>query len=160
VLTFTETAACEWGHAGVRVNAVAPGWIASNGMDHYDEAYRKVLRDLPAKVPLQRFGTEAELSSAVVYLLSEAAAFITGTVIRVDGGVPTARHTWTLQPAERTSVYQGFPQYRPPSMLDGDAAPADSAPEPPQATRADPDRPTDRRNARDAGPARGAPKGR
>jgi citronellol/citronellal dehydrogenase len=104
VLTFTETAACEWGHAGVRVNAVAPGWIASNGMDHYDEAYRKVLRDLPAKVPLQRFGTEAELSSAVVYLLSEAAAFITGTVIRVDGGVPTARHTWTLQPADRTSV--------------------------------------------------------
>ena len=118
VLTFTETAACEWGHAGVRVNAVAPGWIASSGMDHYDEAYRKVLRDLPAKVPLQRFGTEAELSSAVVYLLSEAAAFITGTVIRVDGGVPTARHTWTLQPAERTSVYQGFPQYRPPTMLD------------------------------------------
>ncbi|MEO7707977.1 MAG: SDR family oxidoreductase [Caldimonas sp.] len=160
VLTFTETAACEWGHAGVRVNAVAPGWIASNGMDHYDEAYRKVLRDLPAKVPLQRFGTEAELSSAVVYLLSEAAAFITGTVIRVDGGVPTARHTWTLQPAERTSVYQGFPQYRPPSMLDGDAAPADSAPAEPQAARADPDRPTDRRTQREAGPARGASKDR
>jgi citronellol/citronellal dehydrogenase len=122
VLTFTETAACEWGHAGVRVNAVAPGWIASNGMDHYDEAYRSVLRGLPSKAPLQRFGTEAELSSAVVYLLSEASAYVSGSVIRVDGGVPTARHTWTLQPAARSLVYQGFPQYRPPTMLDDSGA--------------------------------------
>jgi citronellol/citronellal dehydrogenase len=117
VLSFTETAACEWGHAGVRVNAVAPGWIASSGMDHYDEAYQRLLRSLPAKVPLQRFGTEAELSSAVVYLLSEASAFITGSVVRVDGGVPNARHSWTLQPADRHIVYQGFPQYRAPAML-------------------------------------------
>ena len=114
VLTFTETAACEWGHAGVRVNAVAPGWIASAGIDTYDEAYRQVLRALPAKVPLQRFGTEAELASAVVYLLCEASSFITGTVIKVDGGVPTSRHTWTLQPAERSFPYDGFPQYQPP----------------------------------------------
>jgi citronellol/citronellal dehydrogenase len=121
VLTFTETAACEWGHSGVRVNAVAPGWIASNGMDHYDEAYRQVLRGLKTKVPLQRFGTEAELSSAAVYLLSEASRFVSGAVIRVDGGVPTARHTWTLQPAQRSLVYQGFPQYFPPTMLGEDA---------------------------------------
>jgi len=57
-------------------------------------------------------------------------------------------------------VYQGFPQYRPPSMLDGDAAPADSAPAAPHATRADPDRPTDRRTQREADPARGTSKGR
>jgi citronellol/citronellal dehydrogenase len=124
VLTFTETAACEWGHSGVRVNAVAPGWFASNGLDHYDEAYRAVLRALPAKVPLQRFGTEAELSSAVVYLLSEAAAFVNGAVIRVDGGVPTARHTWRLQPATRSAPYQGFPQYQPPTALDAPVPPA------------------------------------
>jgi len=117
VLTLTETAACEWGHAGVRVNAVAPGWIASSGIDTYDDDYRNLLRDLHRKVPLQRFGTEAELSSAVVYLLSEAAAFITGAVIRVDGGVPTARHTWSLQPAAREFPYDGFPQYQPPATL-------------------------------------------
>lgn len=117
VLTLTETAACEWGHAGVRVNAVAPGWIASNGMDHYDEAYRDVLRGLQDKVPLQRFGTEAELAAAVVFLLSEASCFVNGAVIRVDGGVPTARHSWTLPPALQTLVYQGFPQYQPPAML-------------------------------------------
>lgn len=117
VLNLTETAACEWGHAGVRVNAVAPGWIASSGMEHYDEAYRSVLRSLPAKVPLQRLGTEAEVSSAVVYLLSPAAAFITGTAIRIDGGVPTARHTWSLQPATHSTVFQAFPQYQAPNAL-------------------------------------------
>jgi citronellol/citronellal dehydrogenase len=114
VLTLTETAACEWGHSGVRVNAVAPGWIASAGIDTYDEKYRQLLRSLRTKVPLQRFGTEAELSSAVVYLLSEAAGFISGSVIRVDGAVPAARHTWQLQPAERSFAYDGFPQYQPP----------------------------------------------
>ncbi len=117
VLTFTETAACEWGHAGVRVNAVAPGWVASAGIDTYDEDYRNMLRGLRRKVPLQRFGTEAELSAAVVFLLCDAAGFISGSVIRVDGGVPTARHTWTLQPAERQFPFGGFPQYQPPQTF-------------------------------------------
>jgi len=117
VLTFTETAACEWGHAGVRVNAVAPGWIASNGIDTYDESYQQLLRELHHKVPLQRFGTESELASAVVYLLSPAAAFISGAVIRVDGGVPTARHTWSLQPARHNFSFNGFPLYEPPQAF-------------------------------------------
>ena len=106
---------------GVRVNAVAPGWIASAGLDTYDEHYRGVLRGLRHKVPLQRFGTEAELASAVVWLLSEAAGFVSGAVIRVDGGVPTARHTWTLPPAARTAPYQGFPQYTPLTIFDDEA---------------------------------------
>lgn len=126
VLTFTETAACEWGYAGVRVNAVAPGWIASSGIDSYDEEYRTLLRGLRTKVPLQRFGTEAELSSAVVYLLSQAAGFISGSVIRVDGGVPTARHSWKLQPAERKFAYNGFPQYQPPAAFADELYPADA----------------------------------
>lgn len=117
VWNFTETAACEWGHSGVRVNAVAPGWIASAGMDSYDAHYQALLRELKHKVPLQRFGTEAELSSAAVFLLSEAAAFINGSVIRVDGGVPNARHSWPLAAAERTIEYNGFPRYRAPAGL-------------------------------------------
>ncbi|WP_291386943.1 MULTISPECIES: SDR family oxidoreductase [Achromobacter] len=120
VWNLTETAACEWAYAGVRVNAVAPGWIASSGMDSYDEHYRGVLRELKTKVPLQRFGTEAELAAAVVFLLSPAAAFINGTVIRVDGGVPNARHSWNLQPSERGEPYNGFPQYVPPSLFSED----------------------------------------
>jgi citronellol/citronellal dehydrogenase len=124
VLNLTETAACEWGCAGVRVNAVAPGWIASNGIDTYDEHYQAMLRGLRTKVPLQRFGTEAELSSAVVYLLSPAAGFISGAVIRVDGGVPTARHTWTLEPARNSFPYNGFPLYQAPKALSDDGGQA------------------------------------
>ncbi|CAN7742826.1 SDR family oxidoreductase [Paraburkholderia hospita] len=117
VWNLTETAACEWGHAGVRVNAVAPGWIASAGMDSYNEEYQALLRQLKHKVPLQRFGTESELASAAVFLLSEASAFINGTVIRVDGGVPNARHSWPLSNAERITEYNGFPRYEPPKGL-------------------------------------------
>jgi len=117
VLNFTQTAACEWGCAGVRVNAVAPGWIASAGIDTYDQEYRELLLSLRTKVPLQRFGTESELASAVVYLLSPAAAFINGAVIQVDGGVPTARHTWKLEPARHDFSYNGFPLYQVPQAF-------------------------------------------
>jgi citronellol/citronellal dehydrogenase len=126
VLNLTETAACEWGHSGVRVNAVAPGWIASAGIDTYDYDYQELLRGLRTKVPLQRFGTESELSSAVVYLLSPAAGFINGAVIRVDGGVPTARHTWKLEPAKHDFSFNGFPLYQPPLAFASQARGADS----------------------------------
>ena len=124
VWNFTETAACEWGYAGVRVNAVAPGWIASAGMDSYDERYRALLRELRHKVPLQRFWTDSELAAAAVFLLSEASAFINGTVIRVDGGVPNARHSWPLAAAGRTLEFNGFSRYRPPVGLQ-ESAPND-----------------------------------
>ena len=57
MLNFTETAACEWAHSGVRVNAVAPGWIASSGLETYDEEFKALTKTLKCKVPLQRFGT-------------------------------------------------------------------------------------------------------
>jgi citronellol/citronellal dehydrogenase len=117
MLNFTQTAACEWAHSGVRVNAVAPGWIASSGFDTYDEAMQQELRRLQTKVPLQRYGTEAEVSAAIVFLLCEAAAFITGSCIRVDGGVPNARPTWQLIPHDRSKPFNGFLLYRPPRCL-------------------------------------------
>jgi citronellol/citronellal dehydrogenase len=107
MLSFTESAACEWGHAGVRVNAVAPGFIASSGFDSYAPQMQEKLRGLAKTSPLQRHGTEAEVSSAIVYLLCEAAAYITGSYIRIDGGVPNARPMWTLQPS-RSRPYEGF----------------------------------------------------
>src|SRR5699024_634348 len=82
---FTRTAAYEWACAGVRVNAVAPGWIASSGMDTYPESFKSVIKTLRSAVPLKRMGEEAEVSSAICYLLSRGAAFISGTTIRVDG---------------------------------------------------------------------------
>jgi citronellol/citronellal dehydrogenase len=118
MLNFTETAACEWAQAGVRVNAVAPGWIASSGLDTYSEDFKMHIRTLSGKVPLQRLGTESEVAAAVAFLLSEAAAFITGSVIRVDGGVPNAKHTWTPVPHRNSRPYNAFPLYVSPAFLE------------------------------------------
>jgi citronellol/citronellal dehydrogenase len=118
MLNFTETAACEWAHSGVRVNAVAPGWIASSGLETYDDEFKALTKTLKRKVPLQRFGTESEVSAAVVFLLSEAASFITGSCVRIDGGVPNARPSWNLEFHDRSQPYNGFPLYRMPKFLD------------------------------------------
>ena len=96
--SFTETAALEWAHAGVRVNAVAPGYIASSGMDRYPPQAAERLRAIPRTVPLGRMGTEAEVAAAIAFLLSPAASFISGSVLRVDGARPQARLGWPLQP--------------------------------------------------------------
>lgn len=94
MVSLTETAALEWASSGVRVNAVAPGYIASSGMDHYPPEAGPMLRQMSRTVPLQRFGTESETSAAIVFLLSPAASFITGTVLRVDGARPQVRMGW------------------------------------------------------------------
>ncbi|MES2787494.1 MAG: SDR family oxidoreductase [Pseudomonadota bacterium] len=97
MVSLTETAAAEWAHSGVRVNAVAPGYIASSGMDHYPEDAGPMLREMSKTVPLGRFGTEAETSAAVVFLLSPAASFISGETLRVDGARPQVRQGWPMQ---------------------------------------------------------------
>src|ERR1700734_3310669 len=70
MLTLTETAASEWAAAGVRVNAGAPGGIASSGFDTYPPELRSRLFEYPSRIPAQRFGTESEVSAAIVFLLS------------------------------------------------------------------------------------------
>lgn len=115
MVSFTETAAVEWAHSGVRVNAVAPGYIASSGMDKYPEAFGPQLRAMAATVPLGRFGNEAEVSAGIVFLLSPAASFISGTTLRIDGARPQVRMGWGLRlseaPAEvpdAVKPYDGF----------------------------------------------------
>lgn len=102
MVSFTETAALEWAKSGVRVNAVAPGYIASSGMDHYPPEAAPMLREMRDTVPAGRFGTEAETSAAIVFLLTPAAAFISGSVLRVDGARPQVRMGWgqVAAPAE------------------------------------------------------------
>jgi citronellol/citronellal dehydrogenase len=120
MLNFTETAAVEWARYGVRVNAVAPGWIASSGFDTYDSKMQAELKRLQKVVPSQRFGTESEVAAAIVFLLSPAANFISGSCIRVDGAVPNARHTWPTQMAtssESTIPFNGFHLASLPKML-------------------------------------------
>ena len=124
MVSLTETAAVEWAAYGVRVNAVAPGYIASSGMDHYPPEAAPMLRAMKKTVPLQRFGTEAETSAAIVFLLSPAASFISGSVLRVDGARPQVRLGWPMpaadpQAAPRDAVkpFDGFHLATTPKVL-------------------------------------------
>ncbi|MES2908083.1 MAG: SDR family oxidoreductase [Pseudomonadota bacterium] len=87
MFSFTETAAVEWAFAGVRVNSVAPGFIASSGMDRYDPAFAEtVIPQMRGLIPAKRMGDEDEISSTIVFLLSPAASYTTGACLCVDGG--------------------------------------------------------------------------
>ena len=105
---LTMTAAFEWAHAGVRVNAVAPGWIASSGMDTYAGAMRALIPKLKNHVPLRRMGVEAEVSGAIVFLLSPAAAFITGVTLQIDGAASLGSEIFPLGEASKSAPFDGF----------------------------------------------------
>lgn len=115
MVSFTETAAAEWARSGVRVNAVAPGYIASSGMDHYPAEAGPMLREMRGTVPAGRFGNEAETSAGIVFLLSPAASFISGTVLRIDGARPQVRMGWgqvaapaDVQQRDAVKPFDGF----------------------------------------------------
>jgi citronellol/citronellal dehydrogenase len=115
---LTQTAAVEWAHAGVRVNAVAPGWIASSGMDTYAGAVRQMIPRLKQHVPLRRMGLEAEVSSAIVFLLSPGAAFITGVTLQIDGAASLGSEIFPLGPDSKSVPYQGFHRAVLPKVLE------------------------------------------
>ncbi len=84
VIGFTKTLAKELGRKGFTVNAIAPGFIKTamtNAMP------KEVLEGMAAKVPLQRLGEVDDIANACLFLSSDQASYITGTVISVDGGI-------------------------------------------------------------------------
>ena len=87
-------------------------------MDKYPAQMRDHIRNLKDVSPMGRIGTESEVSAAIVFLLSEAAAFISGATLRVDGAVPTTRPSRPLpkhkQPAP---AFNGFPLAEMPKVL-------------------------------------------
>jgi len=116
MLNLTETAALEW--APIRVNAVAPGWIASSGMDQYPPSMTETIRGMSRLVPLQRLGTESEVSAAIVFLLSPAAAFISGACLRIDGAAPNAKRIWPeVGRGGSTEAFDGFHLATTPKIL-------------------------------------------
>ncbi len=114
---LTATAAFEWAHANVRVNAVAPGWIASSGMDTYGGAIRAMIPRLKAHVPLRRLGVEAEVSGAIVFLLSPAASFITGVTLQIDGAASLGSDIFPLGTESSSRPFDGFHRAVTPEVL-------------------------------------------
>jgi citronellol/citronellal dehydrogenase len=130
---LTMTAAVEWAPSGVRVNAVAPGYVASSGLDTYPPKMRKHFQNVHRAVPLQRQATEAEISAAICFLLSPAASFITGVTLAVDGGASIAKPMsawsslmdpgdslnppWPLPSHTRSKSFDGFHLSEVPAVL-------------------------------------------
>ena len=84
VISFTQTWARELGKFGIRVNAVAPGFI---GTEMVKSMPQKILDSMAARTPLQRMGEPIDIANAYVWLASDAARFISGAVLSVDGGL-------------------------------------------------------------------------
>jgi 3-oxoacyl-[acyl-carrier protein] reductase len=84
VIAFTKAAAKEVASRGILVNAVAPGFIASHMTDQLSEEARQRLLSV---VPLGRWGTPEEVAEVVNFLASEAASYLTGQIIHIDGGM-------------------------------------------------------------------------
>lgn len=124
VENLTKTQAWEWGGFGVRVNAVAPGWVNSSGFDTYDESMKQFIRQLKYAVPLKRVATEAEVSSVLCFLLSSGANYISGQTLRVDGasslGSASVVSPLPKGDAQNSESFDGFHRSELPKVLSED----------------------------------------
>ena len=109
VVNLTKTLSIEWAPCGVRVNSVAPGYVLSSGLANYPPDVQRMAAEIMPKNPSSRIGTESEVSAAVVFLLSPAAAFITGDTLRVDGGASLQKAALVpAMPHDKCQPYNGF----------------------------------------------------
>lgn len=84
IIGFTKTIAREVGARGITVNAIAPGFITTDMTAQIPEQHQKQLLEL---IPLRRFGSPEDVADAVYFLASDAARYITGQTLHVDGGM-------------------------------------------------------------------------
>jgi NAD(P)-dependent dehydrogenase (short-subunit alcohol dehydrogenase family) len=90
IIGLTRELASQWGRYGIRVNAVAPGFFATEMNSELGEDPEQFPDFLLSRTPLGRGGRDGELNDAVLFLLGPGSSFITGTVLSVDGGMAIA----------------------------------------------------------------------
>lgn len=104
VEAMTRTLAVEWANRGIRINAIAPGFVASSGIKRYP-AGLGIIEQMKSLVPLKRLATTEEIAWTVAWLASPAGAYITGQVVTIDGGKELWGSWWPIpDPAGMTPV--------------------------------------------------------
>ena len=86
VVNLTRTLAVEWARHGIRVNAISPGPVDTAETRERLWPTEEIREHILRRIPLARFGTEAEVANACAYLVSDYAAYVTGDVLTIDGG--------------------------------------------------------------------------
>lgn len=86
VIGMTKSAALEYATRGIRVNAVCPGMFETPMADFITEGNRAVLKEMTKAAPMGRLGQPEEIADAVLWLCSDASAYVTGEALSVDGG--------------------------------------------------------------------------
>jgi NAD(P)-dependent dehydrogenase (short-subunit alcohol dehydrogenase family) len=86
IVAMTRNMACEWAKLGIRVNAIAPGFVSTALVRKLEDAGRIDRSRLERRIPLGRLAEPDEIAEAAWFLCSPAASYITGTVLSVDGG--------------------------------------------------------------------------
>ena len=87
LIALTKMQAVEWAERGIRVNAIAPGYIDNEAVRSFEAAGGMDRSAVRKRTPLSRFGTEEEVAAGILFLLDPArAAYVTGTVLEVSGG--------------------------------------------------------------------------
>jgi NAD(P)-dependent dehydrogenase (short-subunit alcohol dehydrogenase family) len=92
VAMLTRSMACEWAAHGIRVNAVAPGYILTPAVEALIASGERDMGAILARIPMARLGQPAEIAAAVSFLASDAASYITGTILQADGGYLASGH--------------------------------------------------------------------
>ena len=83
---LTKSSASEYGHKGIRINAISPGVIRTPGVERYFEEQPKIAEGLRQAAAMRRLGEPEEIAEAVCFLASDRASYITGQLLSVDGG--------------------------------------------------------------------------
>ena len=97
---MTRSAAVDYGPDRIRVNAVAPGWIATDRLmdlmrsraEREKRPFELVVAEGTKEVPLGRYGEPREVADLITFLLSERASYLTGNIIQIDGGLYRGIH--------------------------------------------------------------------
>jgi len=95
MINLTQSIAVRYGHRGIRCNAIAPGSIATPAWQERVEKEPDVFERLVKWYPLRRIGTPDDVANAALFLASDEASWITGTVLRVDGGLLAGNEIFT-----------------------------------------------------------------